>query len=319
MRKTFICVLLSLILAAAPLTGAFAAQGSMIIQDLPVTAKEITDSICGDSGAIYRSSTRVNPYDFVATGDILIAPGANPREIIVKGDVKGTGLVDITQLTTLAGALNGTVGLTGPLFTAGDMNYSGTIDIADLIQLAQKLSSQFTRPTLPPITQTNPLATQFRTQVIQETNAYRQRNGENRVLISLPALNASAQARAEEMAATGVFSHDRPDGNGWWTVLQFEAPCAVAENLHMCSGYEDYEVVDTAMAGWLESQSHRDTILNGQYAYIGVGFAQAADGTWYACQHFSSGDEMSAVKDPIIWGGTAQAREAADGPVSEIL
>jgi uncharacterized protein YkwD len=38
--------------------------------------------------------------------------------------------------------------------------------------------------------------------------------------------------------------------------------------------------------GWMQSEGHRDNILNRRFRLLGAGARQSADGTWYAAQVF---------------------------------
>lgn len=66
-------------------------------------------------------------------------------ELIILGDVTGTGVLSIAQLTRLAQALNGSAPLEGVYAQAGDLNGDGQIGIADLPILAQWLTGRVPR------------------------------------------------------------------------------------------------------------------------------------------------------------------------------
>ncbi len=114
-------------------------------------------------------------------------------------------------------------------------------------------------------------------------------------------LNAIARAHSESMAADNYFSHvnlhgedptDRAKrmhfnrrkdlGNGWYTE-------GIAENIgKMISGNivdigyvnDDPDSIGKAQVeSWMQSQGHRENILNGQYSHIGIGVAY--DGQYY--------------------------------------
>lgn len=83
----------------------------------------------------------------IATGEhVSVTDVSNPRavnlmQVIIRGDVLGTGRLTIAQLARLAAALNGSRPLQGLFAQAGDINGRGGIDIADLAQLASWLRS----------------------------------------------------------------------------------------------------------------------------------------------------------------------------------
>ena len=80
-----------------------------------------------------------------ATGDrlVFVAPDESVETVtvVVRGDVLGSGRLNIAQLTTMARALTGQSALTGVYSLAGDFNGNDSIDIADLTAEAKLLTS----------------------------------------------------------------------------------------------------------------------------------------------------------------------------------
>lgn len=62
--------------------------------------------------------------------------------VVVKGDVCGSGRMNIAQLTVLAAAVTGTRPLTGPYLLAADWNGSGRVDLTDLVREARMLTGR---------------------------------------------------------------------------------------------------------------------------------------------------------------------------------
>jgi uncharacterized protein YkwD len=94
----------------------------------------------------------------------------------------------------------------------------------------------------------------------------------------------AACIRAQEMADNNVFSHTRPNGSRWVTVLeQLELGEYVwAENI--ARGYNDAYSVSY---GWYNSPGHYANMINSDLNNIGIGVAKAADGTKYWVQLFT--------------------------------
>ena len=91
---------------------------------------------------------------------------------------------------------------------------------------------------------------------------------------SLP-LARAAQAKANDMARRGYFSHDTPDGRTPWDFIRAEGYryTSVAENL--AAGQRTIEALER---GWMGSAPHRANIRNRAFAETGVGVASGPDG-----------------------------------------
>lgn len=95
-------------------------------------------------------------------------------------------------------------------------------------------------------------------------------------------LDGAAAIRAEELSRK--FSHERPDGTRFYTVMGVEVNYNYAEN-----GGASASTPKNQMQNWLNSDGHRANILdlNGKgYTKIGIGVYQASDGSLYYCQLF---------------------------------
>lgn len=83
-------------------------------------------------------------------------------------------------------------------------------------------------------------------------------------------LTDAAQAKANDMATLGYFSHTSPDGSQPWKWIQdagYEYSSA-GENLAV--NFSDSEKVEDA---WMDSPAHRANILNGKFTEIGIATA----------------------------------------------
>lgn len=96
------------------------------------------------------------------------------------------------------------------------------------------------------------------------TNYYRSQYGAGTLTLDSTLCDAAA-TRAREIAS--YFSHTRPDGSQWYTVSSL----AHGENIIMGTGMD----ADRAMTDWMNSQGHRDNILDGSYGSLGVGYYQS--------------------------------------------
>ena len=110
--------------------------------------------------------------------------------------------------------------------------------------------------------------------IIDRTNALRRENGAAALRVNDKLMQA-AQVRADEMAANTVYSHTRPDGRNFNTVT--DCPY-MAENIHRIAtrylSQHDVSLVEAAVDGWANSETHLRNIRNERLNAIGVGIAK---------------------------------------------
>ena len=114
------------------------------------------------------------------------------------------------------------------------------------------------------------LANLIEESIVQYTNMSRANTTLPELKIS-PVLSQAAQLKAEDMAAKGYFSHISPDSITPWDWLKkvnYDYSYA-GENLAI--NFTDSEEVVKA---WLESETHRQNILNPHFTEIGIGIAK---------------------------------------------
>lgn len=115
------------------------------------------------------------------------------------------------------------------------------------------------------------------TTVLDATNTARRKAG-------LPALAMSAcladlaQRHAERLAAAHTLYHQ-----DLTTVMGSCGLSAAGENVAM-----NYSGPGGFVGQWLTSPPHRANLLSGRFTVIGVGVAQAPDGSWYGVQVFGA-------------------------------
>lgn len=109
-------------------------------------------------------------------------------------------------------------------------------------------------------------------------------------------LNNMARQHSQEMAELGYFDHDSP--NPQYESLIDRANQAgitnytvVAENIgRLTDTYGQYSEQDMAIAlvdGWMNSEGHRENILDAEYTHIGVGVYEL-NGRFYFTQNFAA-------------------------------
>lgn len=137
--------------------------------------------------------------------------------------------------------------------------------------------------------------------IVDRTNALRKENG-IAPLTTSDKLMQAAQVRADEMAASGVYSHTRPDGRRNISVT--DCPY-VGENIHRIADWalQGKSASEVAVWSWNLSGGHRDNLLEKNYAETGVGLARGVndngEACWYCVQLFLwNGYSVSWVDAP---------------------
>ena len=141
--------------------------------------------------------------------------------------------------------------------------------------------------------------------IIDRTNALRKENG-IAVLRVNDKLMQAAQVRADEMAASGIYSHTRPDGRKSNTVTDSKY---TGENIHSISElYLDQQqktLSEAVVNLWSNSKAHADNMTSSRYGEIGVGLARGVNQNgldcWYCVQVFLlDGCEVTWVDTPVM-------------------
>lgn len=117
--------------------------------------------------------------------------------------------------------------------------------------------------------------------ILDAVNKEREARGLDPVVLN-PVLTAAAEQRADEIAQVYNKKHLRPDGEKWNTVLDefnYDAKVA-AENI----GRNTYDLstsVKRNMKNWMNSEAHRNNILNDKVTELGVGWEKNGEYYYY--------------------------------------
>ncbi len=120
----------------------------------------------------------------------------------------------------------------------------------------------------------------FVQQVIELVNNERAKAGLSPVSTTANQANAASE-RAQEIVS--AFSHTRPDGRSFSTVLAENGVSYSGAGENIAYGQTTPQQV---MNSWMSSSGHKANILNANYKVIGVGYCQNASGTAYWTQLF---------------------------------
>jgi hypothetical protein len=155
--------------------------------------------------------------------------------------------------------------------------------------------------------------------IIELSNEARKNQSLEPLQINTALMNA-AQMKAEDMAEQHYFAHTAPDGSVAWDYFK-EASykySLAGENLAITN--EDAQAV---IDGWLNSQTHRDNLLNSKYADFGIGLAsfgeyQGHQNTYVIVAFYgkpAATQVLAAVTSPTGVSATLKPRFLASSPV----
>src|SRR3990167_1771050 len=105
--------------------------------------------------------------------------------------------------------------------------------------------------------------------LLSSTNTQRSANGV--VSLSLNSkLNASAQAKANDMAARNYWSHNTPEGNPPWVFIEAQGYSYQKLGENLAAGFSSE---DATVGGWMASAPHKANLLDPAFSEVGFGFA----------------------------------------------
>ena len=139
--------------------------------------------------------------------------------------------------------------------------------------------------------------------IVDRTNALRRAKGIAALSVNDKLMQA-AQVRADEMAASGIYSHTRPDGRKSNTVTDSKY---TGENIHSISELyleQQHKTLSEAVVElWSNSKAHADNMTSSRYGEIGIGLAHGVNQNgldcWYCVQVFLlDGCEVTWVDTP---------------------
>ena len=135
------------------------------------------------------------------------------------------------------------------------------------------------------------LADNAASEVLDLVNAQREAKGLGSLKLN-ESLNRVAELRAKELAKS--WSHTRPDGSQWNTAFAEAGVNATYRGENLGKGQASCEQV---VGDWMDSQGHKDNILNKRFQEMGVA-SVVIDGTTYWVQVFAEDVEGSDDDEP---------------------
>lgn len=151
--------------------------------------------------------------------------------------------------------------------------------------------------------------------LVDMANADRGANGARSLTVS-PVLTAAAQAKANDMAAKGYFSHFDAQGKGPWDWMREEGYQYRYAGENLAIQFSESGDVERA---WLNSPAHRQNLLDDRFTEVGIAVAQGmyeGQPTTFVVQFFGTPAPVMAVRDPApAPTPEVQAATGASAPV----
>lgn len=89
-------------------------------------------------------------------------------------------------------------------------------------------------------------------------------------------LNSAAQAKANDMATRNYWSHNTPEGNPPWYFITNSGYSYSRAGENLAYGFTEVNGALGVIAGWMNSPSHKENLINPAYTEVGFGIANAA-------------------------------------------
>lgn len=148
-----------------------------------------------------------------------------------------------------------------------------------------------------------------RANLLSSTNQRRADNGKAGLTLNSK-LNASAQAKADDMVARDYWSHNTPDGQEPWVFIDAQGYNYKKAGENLAYGFS---TSNDTVTGWMNSPSHKENMLDGAYTEVGFGFANSPN-------FVGTGNETIVVAhygSPVLGASTEPAPTPAPQPVSQ--
>ena len=241
--------------------------------------------------ALIKLTAFFSAIAFMFTGSFTVS--ANN---FVKGDIDGDGTYTSADALAILRVSVGLVVLNEEKFAIADYNGDGFVDSSDALGvLICSVSGRVPvkepekkpdpeppdqpqipdpeppdQPQIPdpietPDTPDEPEPIDYRAlEILDLCNAERAKEGVAPLVYDY-SMMAAAQVRANEI--TEVFSHNRPNGEGWFTALTENGVKAHKTGENIAAGYASAEFI---VSEWMNSEGHRKNILNPKYTRMCV-------------------------------------------------
>lgn len=109
--------------------------------------------------------------------------------------------------------------------------------------------------------------------LLKSTNGARLQNDQKPLKVN-SALTKAAQSKADDMSEKDYWSHNTPNGQAPWVFISKYHYTYQKAGENLAYGFSDPGEV---LAGWLNSPSHRENVLDNSFQDVGFGFAKSSN------------------------------------------
>lgn len=255
-------------LAVKPETGVLSASVTLPSKSKTITYKNVDLSKCKSISDVVKV-LRKNGYTNITKKNVTEIKGLKAVLGKIKAKNCKTGTVTSTVAPTKA-----------PTSTVAPTKAPASTEAPT------KAPTSSTKPTVMPTATPSTSAktsgiSSYAGEVLKLVNAERAKAGLSE-LTTNSSITAAANKRAQE--TTQSFSHTRPNGSGFSTVLTEYGVSFRAAGENIAYGQKTPQEVVTA---WMNSAGHRANILNSNFGKIGIGVYQS-NGVIYWAQEFTN-------------------------------
>ena len=233
---------------------------------MPVS-QEALESI-SFNGAAPCSVYKTGQEDYVITVYVNQVPTDINVKIGLRGDSTGDGTTDLYDAILISRYLINTYSFGGGFREfAADYNLDGVVDLYDAVDISKMLIQNSIENELAERQKKE----EYVNRVFELVNKERISRGLKALTLDNSLCNA-AQKRATEISSN--MSHTRPDGKEFFTVLKEMNISYNYAGENIGGGYSSPEAV---VKGWMNSEGHRDNILDPYFTKMGVGYYEKSD------------------------------------------
>lgn len=226
------------------------------------------------NGATPQNIYKAGITSYAITATVYNVPTTVNVNIALRGDADYNDTMDLYDAIFIASTMIGIQSFSTDFheFTC-DYNTDGSVDLYDVIDMCKTIMQTSISEQI--------VVEQKRMEYINEVcrlvNIERVNAGLSELTLDA-SLCTAAQVRAEEIASQDDnISHTRPDGSSCFTVLQEMNIFYYYTGENIAAGYISPAAV---VEGWMNSEGHRENILDPNYNKLGVGYCYK-EGTYY--------------------------------------